>query len=306
MKWTIPEKIIDEEGLDSDMQLLHVTSLEVNGISNKQDVGETDEWWEVLQVANGTLRCQLDTGACASVINSTQLQQVTPSAKIKHTKNTLVSYSHTNHTRGLCYPSCKIQGHGVKCELLCHRSKQKPVLSGKVCQAFNLVQLVHKIHVDANLKELRDKHQDLQNASGAMPETYFIKFDPTATSVVHGPRRQPASLLKIVAKLKEIENEGHLAKVTQPTDWVNYVVVSSRGENIRICLDPGDVNKEVKREHCPVPTVEEMAAKIPDFKVFTVLDAKSGFLQMKLDYECSLLTTMHTRMKPFVVPCFCN
>lgn len=32
----------DEEGPDSDVQLLHVASLEMNGISNKQDAGETD------------------------------------------------------------------------------------------------------------------------------------------------------------------------------------------------------------------------------------------------------------------------
>ena len=116
-----------------------------------------------------------------------------------------------------------------------------------------------------------------------------------ATPVVHGPRRQPAALLpKITAKLKEMEKEGHLAKVSQPTDWVNSMVVSSRGEKIRICLDPGDLNKAVKREHYPIPTVEEIAAKIPEAKVFTVLDAKSGYLQMKLDYESSLLTTMNT------------
>ena len=128
-----------------------------------------------------------------------------------------------------------------------------------------------------------------------MPGTYSIKIDPTATPVVHGPRTQPDALLpKIVAKLKEMEKGGHLAKVTQPTDWVNSMVVSSRGEKIRICLDPGDLNKAVKREHYPIPTVEEIAAKIPDAKVFTVLDAKSGYLQMKLDYESSLLTTMNT------------
>ena len=113
--------------------------------------------------------------------------------------------------------------------------------------------------------------------------------------MVHGPRRQPAALLpKIVAKLKEMEKEGHLAKVTQPTDWVNSMVVSSRGEKIRICLDPGDLNKAVKRKHYQILTVEEIAAKIHDAKEFTVLDAKSGYLQMKLDYESSLLTTMNT------------
>ena len=128
-----------------------------------------------------------------------------------------------------------------------------------------------------------------------MPGTYYIKMDPTAKPVVHGPRRQPAALLpKIVDKLKEMEREGHLAKVMQPTDWVNSMVVSSRGEKIEICLDLADLNKAVKRAHYPIPTVEEIVAKIPDATVFTVLDAKSGYLQMKLDYESSLLTTMNT------------
>ena len=59
-----------------------------------------------------------------------------------------------------------------------------------------------------------------------MPGTYYIKMDPTAKPVVHGPRRQPAALLpKIVDKLKEMEKKGHLAKVMQPTDWVNSMVV---------------------------------------------------------------------------------
>ena len=63
-------------------------------------------------------------------------------------------------------------------------SKQKPILSGKVCQALDLVQRVHKI--DVSLKELLNQHPDLQNASGVMPGTYSIKIDPTATPVVHG------------------------------------------------------------------------------------------------------------------------
>ena len=61
--------------------------------------------------------------------------------------------------------------------------------------------------------------------------TYSIKIDPTAKPVVRGPWRQPAALLpKVVDKLNEKEKEGHLAKVIQPTDWVNSMVVSSRGE----------------------------------------------------------------------------
>ena len=83
-----------------------------------------------------------------------------------------------------------------------------------------------------------------------------------------------------MAKLKEIEKEGHLAKVTRRTDWVNSMVVSSRGEKIRICLDSGDLNLPVKREHYPIPIVETIAARKPDAKVFIVLDAKSGYRQL--------------------------
>ena len=288
----------EEEDLDSEIQLLHVASLEMYGISNKQKTCENDEWWEVVQVGNSTLHCQLDTGAYASVINTTQLKQVAPSAQIKQTKKTLVSYSqHRITPKGYVTLPIRFKDRELNVNFYVIDSKQKPILSGKVCQALNLVQRVHKLqpHVDPNLKELLEQYPDLQSASGAMPGTYSIKIDPKATPVVHGPRRQPAALLpKIIAKLKEMEKEGHLAKLSQPTDWVNSMVVSSRGEKIRICLDPGDLNKAVKREHYPIPTVEEIASKIPEAKVFTVLYAKSGYLQMKLDYESSLLTTMNT------------
>ena len=47
--------------------------------------------------------------------------------------------------------------------------------------------------------------------------------------------QQAALLPKIVDKLKEMESNGHIAKVRHPTDWVNYMVVSTRGDKIRIC-----------------------------------------------------------------------
>ena len=223
----------DEEGPNSEVQLLHVASLEMNGIRDKQKTCENDEWWEVVEVGNSTLHCQLDTGAYASVINRTQLKQVAPSAQIKQTKKTLVSYSqHRITPKGYVTLPVRFKDRELNVNFYVIDSKQKPILSGKVCQALNLIQRVHKLqaHVDPNLKELLEQYPDLQSASGAMPGTYSIKIDPKATPVVHGPRRQPAALLpKIIAKLKEMEKEGHLAKVSQPTDWVNSMVVSTRG-----------------------------------------------------------------------------
>ena len=191
----------DEEGADRDLQLLHVASLEINRINDNQNPGEKDEWCEFLKVCNSTLFCQLDTGAYASVINTTQLRQIAPNARVNKTKKTLVSYSqHQIKPKGYVTLPVRFKDKELNVNLYVVDSKQKPILSGKVCQALDLVQRVRKI--DVSLKELLNQHPDLQNASGVMPGTYSIKIDPTAAPVVHGPRRQPAALLsKIVSKL---------------------------------------------------------------------------------------------------------
>ena len=95
-------------------------------------------------------------------------------------------------------------------------------------------------------------------------------------------------------KLKEMEADGHITKVTEPTDWVSSMVTVVRNGKLRICSDPKDLNKAIRREHYPIPTVEEVVASMPGAKVFSKIDAKSGFLQIKLDYESSLLTTFNS------------
>ena len=113
--------------------------------------------------------------------------------------------------------------------------------------------------------------------------------------VVHGPRRQPCALAaKIKAKLDEMVSEQHIVRVTEPTDWVSSMVTVVKKDKVRICIDPRDLNAAIKRGHYPIPTVEEVVADIPRAKYFSVLDAKSGFLQIKLTHESSLLTTFNT------------
>ena len=91
-----------------------------------------------------------------------------------------------------------------------------------------------------------------------------------------------------------MEADGHITKVTEPTDWVSSMVTAVRNGKLRICSDPKDLNKAIRREHYPIPTVEEVVASMPGAKVFSKIDAKSGFLQIKLDYESSLLTTFNS------------
>ena len=55
-----------------------------------------------------------------------------------------------------------------------------------------------------------------------------------------------------------------------------------------------DLNEAIKRPKYQMPTVDEVLLKLAQAKVFTVLDTKDGFFQVKLDDESSYLTTFRS------------
>ena len=51
-------------------------------------------------------------------------------------------------------------------------------------------------------------------------------------------------------ELDSMEKTGVTRKVDEPTEWVtSMVVVEKTNGELRICLDPRDLNKEIKREY---------------------------------------------------------
>ena len=57
--------------------------------------------------------------------------------------------------------------------------------------------------------------------------------------------------------------QGYLSKVNQPTDWVNsMVMIEKKNGDVRICIDPKDLNMAIKREHFQIPTKEEILGEL--------------------------------------------
>ena len=100
---------------------------------------------------------------------------------------------------------------------------------------------------------------------------------------------------KVKEKLQSLVKKKVLAKVNEPTDWVsNMVVTKKKNNDLRICIDPNNLNKAIKRPHYMIPTIDSILPSLTGAKVFTVLDAKNGFWQVELDEESSKLTTFIT------------
>ena len=91
-----------------------------------------------------------------------------------------------------------------------------------------------------------------------------------------------------------MEQQGIIIKVTegQPTDWVDSLVYQrKKNGKLRICLDPKDLNKAIKRDYHVTRTVEEILPKLNGAQYFSILDAKCGYWNVELDEESSFLTT---------------
>ena len=74
-----------------------------------------------------------------------------------------------------------------------------------------------------------------------------------------------------------MEKQGIITPVTEATEWVSSLVVIDKNNKVRICLDPRDLNRAIKRPHYPLPVIEDLMAELSEAKVFSVLDAKDGF-----------------------------
>ena len=106
--------------------------------------------------------------------------------------------------------------------------------------------------------------------------------------------------IKAAQKLARMESMGVISRVDKPTPWcAGIVVVPKKSENIRIWVDLKLLNESVLREVHPLPRVDETLAQLSGAKVFTKLDANSGFWQIPLSKQSHLLTTFVTQMSRF-------
>ena len=141
-----------------------------------------------------------------------------------------------------------------------------------------------------------DEFDDAFKGIGQLQREHHISVDPAIQPVIHPPRRVPLALQpKLKKKLESLVKSGIIEKRDEPTDWVNsLLIVEKKDGSLRLCLDPRDLNKAIKREHFAIPTCEDILPKLHGRKVFSIIDMKDGFWQVKLDEDSCRLCTFNT------------
>ena len=253
-----------------------------------------------LKVNDTELEVKIDTGAKVNVISLDQVKRIGLSEQIDVTrKTTLLGFggaqTQTVGSVDIPYKQSKLTFEVVDSNVRCLLGLRDSV----GLRLVKLSQEVFEVEQQPGAPpELLNEHPELFDGElGTLPCQYKITLDPDVAPVIRPVRSVPAPLRnKVEAALNRLENRGIIAKVTEPTDWVSALVVTAKkdSDDVRICIDPGDLNKAIKRPHHPLKTIEQVVANIPGAKYFTVVDAKEAFYHIPLEENSSYLTTFGT------------
>ena len=144
-------------------------------------------------------------------------------------------------------------------------------------------------------QEFQDLFTGIGQLKGVQPQLHINK-DIQPTAQPH--QKEPFHLRsKIEAELKKLEDLGIIEDTVGSTPWVSNMVAAPKPkdpESIRICVDMRIMNKAIKRERHPMPTVEEIIHDLNGATVFSKIDLNAGYHQIELHPESRYITTFST------------
>lgn len=254
------------------------------------------------QVTQHPIKFQLDTGATCCTLSYDDYQKITSRNPDKSNITLKLYDKSTIKPMGEATLYCTANSTTRKVHFQIIKDAPVSLLSGRVCEALSLLEFndecVYQMTTtppQPTKEKVLQEYKDVFTGLGTLPGTYHIEMDPDVKPVQNNPRRVPIPVQEeLKQKLNELEEMGVLTKVKQPTPWISNMVAVKQPNKLRVCLDPLELNKAIVRNHYPTPTIDDVAPKLTNAKVFSVLDAKDGFLQVVLDEPSSFLTTFWT------------
>ncbi|KAJ8041022.1 hypothetical protein HOLleu_15504 [Holothuria leucospilota] len=140
-------------------------------------------------------------------------------------------------------------------------------------------------------------NEDVFTGIGKIAHEYHIELTRDAEPVIKPARRIADSLKQpLRQELNHLLKLGIIREVIEPTEWVNdFVVITKTDRTLRLCLDPLELNKYIKRPHYYAKTLEDILPEIRNANFFlSPFDLRSGYWNILLDKESKPLTAFNT------------
>ena len=263
-----------------------------------------------LQLGQSIIRFQFDCGATVNLIPlSTLHQALGAECTLRPPETDLRMFDNTQFkTVGMI--TAKIENPKTnECHVMdfyVTENHRQSILGSQACQQLRLL-TVNKENILAlcgrhiTKENILEEYKDLFTGSRKLAGTLHIDVDSTVSPVRMPLRRLPIAVKdEVRIKLEQMVDQGIIVPEPEPSLWISaLIVVTKPNGDIRICINPKPLNKALRRNHYPLPTIDDVIPDLKQAKVFSTIDAKDGFWHVELDEESSKLTTFLTSFRKF-------
>ena len=247
-------------------------------------------------------RFLVDTGAEVTVLTKATSDRLKLYPR-SSTKRVLATNGTNLAIVGECTVRLTNNNRSVDATVLVTDSAKVNLLGRDEINALKLLAFVNRVIASCKFDPV-NRFPKLFEGLGTMPGMFHINLKPDVEPLkLFSARPIPAGLrVKAKAELDKMLRLNVIEPVDQPTEWCSGLTIAPKPNGaIRMCVDLTALNKGVRREVHPFPRVSDMLSQLAEGRVFSKLDANSGFWQVKIDPGDRLLTTFIT---PWGVYCF--
>ena len=227
------------------------------GAVNSNKTKQNKEGFKTLRIQQQEITFKIDTGSQANILPYSMFK------KLKQVQLEKLTTKLTSYT-GEYLPvvgQCHIKHNNKSLNFFVVETEQVPILGLKASQDLNLIKIIMRV-TDCSKQETKTEEKANHLATdltrkfpkvfqglGCLEKSYHIKVDPKVVPVVNSLKSQPVALRERLKKsLDEMERDGVIEKVDEPTEWVNSVVLVEKpnSEKLCICLDPRPLNEAIQ------------------------------------------------------------
>ncbi|GJZ39513.1 putative reverse transcriptase domain-containing protein [Tanacetum coccineum] len=132
-----------------------------------------------------------------------------------------------------------------------------------------------------------------------LPPTRQVEFQidlvPGAAPIARAPYRlSPSEMKELSEQLKELSDKGFIRPSSSP--WGAPVLfVKKKDGSFRMCIDYRELNKLTVKNRYPLPRIDDLFDQLQGSSVYSKIDLRSGYHQLRVREEDILKTAFRTR-----------
>ncbi|GJV79994.1 putative reverse transcriptase domain-containing protein, partial [Tanacetum coccineum] len=137
--------------------------------------------------------------------------------------------------------------------------------------------------------------QDLPGLPPTRQVEFQIDLVPGAAPVARAPYRlAPSEMKELSEQLKELSDKGFIRPSSSP--WGAPVLfVKKKDGSFRMCIDYRELNKLTVKNRYPLPRIDDLFDQLQGSSVYSKIDLRSGYHQLRVREEDIPKTAFRTR-----------